>query len=838
VQPPYDPQSDDEDLRSERSSVVELSARELRRPQGSRFWTRRRLHAVDIAAGILVSSALGGLGMVVVDRIFRPEWDISWGDHWLGAPILFVCASVLVGLLWTLLVLSERAVASAFPYSSGRRDFVRVASHAVMAGMLCWSTAVWTFSGKAVSTTWLRQVGPALFVCGVMAFVILISWLGFRVDRQAARRRYSSALLLAFGYLGLSAAAFWADMNLYVSLYERLHTLLEVAAFGLLVAAFQAVGFVAMRRFPGLRLPTRALAGSLVTLAVVFVGYRPLRSYTDGLLSHAWVNQVYVGRTLKRAQMVELTLDGGHSLEMARVHHIAERYGLSRTKQDPSWLGPASEPSAAAQALRGGKKNIVFFYVDTLRYDVASDRSLMPNLAKFSEESLDFRAAYSPGSDTLRALPALTSGTYYTQEQSEGDLLRLAERADHESVFIGPLSATEFLERHRPQFKFERRAAIEDYEVGKDVWGYGADRPTAHSIVDAGIEVLNQKASGDPFLLWLFHFDQHAWRELDEGYIKARQSAYGYVTEGSIDVRYRVVAHAIDEEFGRFLAALDASGHRDDTVVVFVSDHGEGLGRDGFWVHSVFLWEDLIHVPLLIRAPGVAPGIVETPVSLVDVAPTIAPYFGLEQAPVIYHGVDLLEFALGNKPERKFPILLRGANADRLERIGIIEPKSGRKLIMSLEAALPELYAVPSDRRDARNLARQEPAVVKRLLTELARSPVFPRSMEDFDLLLDRGAIGVDGVVAAFAPPVPAGVAARLVALPAPRPAELAPVVEEPALPPGDAPAAGSSASPIDAPSSAAPPSTDPPSTDPPSTEPPSDSPPTALPEETSPASP
>ena len=213
-------------------------------------------------------------------------------------------------------------------------------------------------------------------------------------------------------------------------------------------------------------------------------------------------------------------------------------------------------------------------------------------------------------------------------------------------------------------------------------------------------------------------------------------------------MRYRTIARALDEEFGRVLAALDETGHAKDTAVVFISDHGEGLGQGGFWVHSIFLWESLIHVPLAIRIPGLKPRTVDEPVSLVQVAPTLAPISakfpptgtlptrlsnplprGLEGA--FYHGEDLTRLNSRHEQER-LPILLRGGRFSGLDRVGIVDPVSQRKLTIRLEAAFPELHAYEDDLRDEKNLARDEPEKVAELLSVLARSPVFPRSHHDF----------------------------------------------------------------------------------------------------------
>jgi arylsulfatase A-like enzyme len=72
------------------------------------------------------------------------------------------------------------------------------------------------------------------------------------------------------------------------------------------------------------------------------------------------------------------------------------------------------------------------------------------------------------------------------------------------------------------------------------------------------------------------------------------------------------------------LAALDAAGHRDDTLVVLTSDHGEAFGEHGAMGHGFNLHEEVLRVPLILRGPGVPAGRTDpTPVSTTDLAPTL-----------------------------------------------------------------------------------------------------------------------------------------------------------------------------------------------------------------------
>ncbi|MFW5682881.1 MAG: sulfatase, partial [Phycisphaeraceae bacterium] len=84
----------------------------------------------------------------------------------------------------------------------------------------------------------------------------------------------------------------------------------------------------------------------------------------------------------------------------------------------------------------------------------------------------------------------------------------------------------------------------------------------------------------------------------------------------------------VDREIGRVLDALDEMGIADDTIVVLFGDHGWFLRDHGLWCkHSTF--HDALHVPLIVRAPGVQPARSDALVELVDVFPTLSELAGL-----------------------------------------------------------------------------------------------------------------------------------------------------------------------------------------------------------------
>lgn len=86
----------------------------------------------------------------------------------------------------------------------------------------------------------------------------------------------------------------------------------------------------------------------------------------------------------------------------------------------------------------------------------------------------------------------------------------------------------------------------------------------------------------------------------------------------------------VDYQIGRVLEALDQAGLADCTRVIFTSDHGENAGARGLWGKSV-MYEESTGIPMIMAGPDIAPGAVcETPVSLVDMYPTVAAGLDLE----------------------------------------------------------------------------------------------------------------------------------------------------------------------------------------------------------------
>jgi len=93
---------------------------------------------------------------------------------------------------------------------------------------------------------------------------------------------------------------------------------------------------------------------------------------------------------------------------------------------------------------------------------------------------------------------------------------------------------------------------------------------------------------------------------------------------------YRAEVRSASDRFGELMDRLRELGRYDDALVVLVGDHGEEFGERGRLFHGMTLYSEQVHVPLLVKYPAGASGTVRTPVSFVDVVPTVLDALGLE----------------------------------------------------------------------------------------------------------------------------------------------------------------------------------------------------------------
>jgi arylsulfatase A-like enzyme len=167
---------------------------------------------------------------------------------------------------------------------------------------------------------------------------------------------------------------------------------------------------------------------------------------------------------------------------------------------------------------------------------------------------------------------------------------------------------------------------------------------------------------------------------------------------------YRMV-EAVDAEVGKLLGALRESGLQDNTLVLFVSDHGEGMGAHR-WVQKAAFYEESVRVPFLAAGPGVPRGKrSDALASLTDILPTLCDWAGLPPPPDC-RGLSLRPALEGGPLPREFQFSeLRYGEASRDGRM--VRTRSWKYIVFRTGERREQLFDLERDPGETTNLAAQ-----------------------------------------------------------------------------------------------------------------------------------
>ena len=189
---------------------------------------------------------------------------------------------------------------------------------------------------------------------------------------------------------------------------------------------------------------------------------------------------------------------------------------------------------------------------------------------------------------------------------------------------------------------------------------------------------------------------------------------------------YMASVQFMDQQVGRLLDALDRLKIREETIVIFISDHGYNLGEHDSW-SKVSLWEGSIRVPMIISHPGFKENYGssdDTITELIDLYPTLAELGGLsEKQPEILQGKSLAGIITGEKISREFTAytISYGGKGASLRTDQLRYTRWGE----SVESVNEELYDHTNDSEEHVNLAQdsnyQDALIDMRRQFELAR---------------------------------------------------------------------------------------------------------------------
>ncbi len=405
----------------------------------------------------------------------------------------------------------------------------------------------------------------------------------------------------------------------------------------------------------------------------------------------------------------------------------------------------------------GNRRNVLLITLDTTRADrlgcYGYGPETTPHLDALADEGVVFdlaiaQAAVTPVSHAsiltglnpynhgLRVLHGVSGSRLPEERVSLAETLRDAGYATGAFLSAFPVSA---------YFGLEQGFDVFDAEFGKNdappinqrgVVNTGSAQRRAEDTNARALEWLG-RVDG-PFLAWLHYFDPHDAALLPPEETMASFSAPPGSEKDRLRALYDFEIRYMDAQIGAVFQALRRSRHWENTIVVVVADHGEGLGDHDWWSHGV-LYQEQIRVPFLLRSPGLPASRVDSLVRTIDIVPTLLAL--LEMPPDnSLDGLNLLPLIGGDTASGP-----RWAYSDSINRLvyhpvpGVEDRKTDvlaaltdgrwKYIHHSIRREESELYDLANDPRETRNRFTDHPDIAKRFQAELKRRAYLPEGL-------------------------------------------------------------------------------------------------------------
>ena len=244
---------------------------------------------------------------------------------------------------------------------------------------------------------------------------------------------------------------------------------------------------------------------------------------------------------------------------------------------------------------------------------------------------------------------------------------------------------------------------------------------TAEDLNQVALEWFTEQVEDDasrPLFMWVHYVEPHGPYLLQRDFM----DQIGAPADGNLyseSNKYDTEIAYVDDQISRLLGAVENLVARANTLVLFVSDHGESLGEHGYWGHGRHLYEATLHIPMGITWHGrLDPKVVEAPALIVDLAPTVIGLLGLE-VPDYFQGTDWSEVFAGvvDPPHDRVTLYQahRGSVAPKEDQTKVRE--KGLLEVARLQGGKKEILRVTNGRRRVFDLA-EDPDELTSLVQE------------------------------------------------------------------------------------------------------------------------
>jgi len=586
----------------------------------------------------------------------------------------------------------------------------------------------------------LRPVGAGiagglLAGAGVGLVEALVSWLGAHGAGDLPAIGWALAV---YGMVG-AAGGFGAGIVAAVLRTDGFGLALGAIGAGLtfVVARFRIIRDVFLEQLPQGTLPNILQAAGLVlAVALAVVIWRALRG--------ADARRRWLTRPIPVAVLVAV-LAALWTFGTRLVPHPA----------------PPAQPARGAAA--AGAPSMLLIMVDTLRADHLSSYGYgagrTPNIDALAAEGVRCAHTFSQASWTRPSVATILTGLYPSSHGAVHKADLLPDRVDTVAEVLagGGYYTVGFADNVNVSPSFNFGQGFADYRYLAPDLFFHANEPAAQLTLYSGLRLVRERflarrvdvhnyyqpaevvtdtviswldspaAKQGPFFIFAHYMDPH------DPYFVHPYNGEGYARvanpnpPASVADKYRQLYDGeiayLDEHLGRLFADLKRRGLYDHMLIVLTGDHGEEFHEHGGWWHGTTLYDEQIHVPLILKPPagGARGRVVDDLTTSLDITPTILKTAGLAVPPVMQGHALPLD---GGTPEKRDSVF----SEEDFEGNVLQSVRTNASKLITANPGNPrglqpeELYDLKSDPREQRSLVASEPALLEELRAALGRS--------------------------------------------------------------------------------------------------------------------
>ncbi len=524
-----------------------------------------------------------------------------------------------------------------------------------------------------------RFVRASYFAMSTILILFLVVAFGFA---RLYERPFS------FGFVRTDTASIWKE-NIVSGLYELGYQHLVLAA------------LLALGLFWAANWGRAAASASRRTVVGVLIG----SVLTTGLCSYWWGNPTVLSNPIVAA--------------FARQNESVQRSAVELSEND---LVPALESPErsvrldAVEVPRRGQRNVILYFLESTPASVigkkVQGREVTPNLNRLAESSLYFSRHYANFPLSINAFYnafcsayALPDGAWISLALPDFDVPCLSQILADEGYrsialhagYLGYAKQKRFMQKRKFHEMHDAETLKKPpYTEGMGPWGAADERAMIRPLT-----AFASAQAGAPFLAVMFAFAPHHPYNAPEG-VEPFISSDASLKKSQI--RYFNSLHFADMAFGEIMAALTAQGILKNSILIVVGDHGEAFYEHaGNYNHPFFLYEENIHVPLMISVDGALPQKIDRVTSHVDILPTVLDLLKLNHRVSPRHNGKSMF-----RPGRQSVAHLQAYWQDEFS--GIVDAKY--KYIRKGTGS-EELFDLSEDSHESRNIAAERPAVAE-----------------------------------------------------------------------------------------------------------------------------